>query len=527
MIQSAGNASGQVARNEHELQVLRKRWIAYKREASLSHGNVQYARVKKHVAKSKPPCMSSLPSMYQYVLKYAGGTDALFLIESESFIKSQSSSATTLTPEVWEALSLEYKGVNQAIRFRHGLLKLLFVSNNTMKVSSSDIRKCGSKEFLPKVMAANDLMVEARTFLGANGLDTLESAGRLGWFDIHVVAFTLGKHKATNIHAIAHQMVEDLKTQLKKTDLESPWAHTVEPAEDSVPKPPAVPGLGLREFTADAKLQDPCRILIEKGFAVGMSVMRKEDKAIGCIQSLSGATVKVRTSTNTCEVPVELFLQAAWTKHEPKTDDPEEIKSWHLHAPHQSTDFVVNRAKAALTVELFELSKKHPAPNELKLYNKPKYVISDRKFDKSKLVLVPATTRIGIFTDGKLQVGSFCVGSFEKVLFSISPQITLPGSKASPFIAPFWFLAFSSNTEDVNMEIGWHRFQLDDQCQFWIPFAKNCKPIKAGDRLVMHELTDEDKGLSSHLVGGDEKPGKVRKAASASGHAKKVKGSHP
>jgi hypothetical protein len=164
LIQASGNATNQVSKGEHELQVLRKLWMAYLREVREHPGKpVDFNIIKQRVTQSKPQCARSVPSMYQFMLKFAGGVDALFLLESEAFIKRFAPVEASLTPEIWEALSADLKGSEQAIRFRHATLKCLYVDIEA-KLTANDLKRMPGKEFTPKVLAANDLLCKVRKF---------------------------------------------------------------------------------------------------------------------------------------------------------------------------------------------------------------------------------------------------------------------------------------------------------------------------------------------------------------------------
>jgi hypothetical protein len=132
LVQAAGNASGQVAKGEHEFQVLRKIhnawWGEHARLASSANPNprVSFADVKEKVLRSKPPCAASVPSMYSFVLTCGGGKSACFLRETELFVKANAPSNRTTAPDLYDALSVDFKGSEQCIRFRHAVLKLAY-----------------------------------------------------------------------------------------------------------------------------------------------------------------------------------------------------------------------------------------------------------------------------------------------------------------------------------------------------------------------------------------------------------------
>jgi hypothetical protein len=236
-------------------------------------------------------------------------------------------------------------------------------------------------------------------------------------------------------------------------------------------------------------------MLVERGFVVGSSIMHKEDKTMACIQAFQGSFVQIRTATSAFTVPVEHFLEKIWVRRESHSEEPDELLSWMQHGPLKSMDFKLSYIKAAILTELHDLTVAHPIPVDIKLFNKPKNVVAAGKFDKGKLVFVPSTTKVSTTSDNKLQNGSFCVAQLGQTLFSINPLLTLPGSKQQPFLAPFWFVQCSSEADEVNMELVWKQCGPKDGVKIKIPLIKNSAVVHEGDRLVLGELTDGDRGL--------------------------------
>jgi hypothetical protein len=488
LIQSAGNAVSQVSKAEHEFQVLRKLWMAYLREHRENPTQpVQFASVKQHVLRSRPPCIKSIPAMYQWVLKCSGGAQALFLLESEQFIKNHGDADVVLSSEIWEVLSVDFKGVDQAVRFRHGLLKCLY-ADTSCKLSFADVKRFTSKELSPKVFAANDLMTEVRQFLDGKKVDLADLWKELGWLDINLVKFVLGKHSAQSLLEIVQGFLADVKAKLQLDGLVSPWDASSGSSGSSIQDHNPTPPNYLREFGKDAQLDKPCNILIERGIQVGMAVMRKSDKVIGYIHSMSGDSVVVRAGDATVEVGAGDFLEGKWVKNLTKVETVEEIQGWIRHAAHECHDFKVLHVKAMLTQELFDLASKHEQRlSSLRLVSKPnKQVIAGSKIEKGKCILVPSTLRIGTSKDGAVPSGAIGLGKSCNMTFFLAPTVVLPGSRANPFLAPFWFIECSSDPDLVNMEITCVQFKVPDG-KLSIPMAKNTVVLQPGDKLILPE----------------------------------------
>ena len=124
LVQRMGNATLQ--RAEHELQFCRRLhqlWISH------SHGDSQpdFAIIKKKATTGKTVHLKSLPFLYQFALKAAGGRDPFLLNETESFVRLHSPSTRSLGHEFWEKVVADAKGSNQVVRFRHAMVTCIAI----------------------------------------------------------------------------------------------------------------------------------------------------------------------------------------------------------------------------------------------------------------------------------------------------------------------------------------------------------------------------------------------------------------
>ncbi|CAE8589898.1 unnamed protein product [Polarella glacialis] len=212
ILQAAGNCSGQVARGEHELQVVRRLHNLWREEAKKGP-KVDFVEVKRKALRSKPPCAAAVPWMYAFILKFSGGKDADLLIESESFVRSTTTSTKSLGSDLYEVLSTDIKGtVNQFVRFRHALLKVAYVGSLT----AGDAKKILGKEMTARIRAADDIMVETRQLVnslpGCSHCD-VRFVAVLGALDMDLATTTLGLagKKKGGIASIAHECIIQLR----------------------------------------------------------------------------------------------------------------------------------------------------------------------------------------------------------------------------------------------------------------------------------------------------------------------------
>lgn len=496
LVQSAGNAASQIAKVEHELQVLRKMWVTQMRLYRAQPGvAVTFADVKARIMKTKPACAASLAGMYTFMIKFAGGHHALFLLETELFVKNNAPSNKMIPAECWSLLSMDVKGSEQGIRFRHAVLKALYVES--FKLSTSDIRRCFHKEVLPQMFLANDMMVKLRDYVTTNGIDTPEVASALSRFDISVVAWVLGKSTHGSLHEVAHSFVVEARALTQKS-LVSPW-EPASTASSSVGVP--APTHAMREFKTDGTLADPAVILLEQGFVVGSTVQRKTDKMVASVKSFIGSDVVLQAASGEILASVEAFQTKEWIKHEVKSK-PDAIMNWVAHSAHTSKEFQVARVKGMIIHELCELSIKHATNyDQLSLFTKPhKSVVALSKIEKNKLVLVSSSTKI---TNGS--EGHHFVAEVKGEKYWVTPHTTLPGTKATnPFIAPFWFVEKQADANLVNMEISAVSVKNADVGTFWFTIMKNVKALNPDDVLY---VLDSSKTKASEVKKSAATPG--------------------
>ena len=118
LIQSASNASGHLAKGEHELQLL-KRIGNMVSSAEKRKGPCSYKDLKDSLLRSKPVCAPAAPFMHRFIVKFSAGAPGL-LDRVEKAVKQQCSSSKQLGGDFFEALCSEGKGVQDLmIDLRH------------------------------------------------------------------------------------------------------------------------------------------------------------------------------------------------------------------------------------------------------------------------------------------------------------------------------------------------------------------------------------------------------------------------
>ena len=102
LIQASQNATLQKV--ESEVQLLRRIF-----SLASSQDCPDFQAIKKVALSSKPPCADCFPPLYNFALRFCGGSEGSFLRETELFIRS-SGQSRSLGLAFWEVLSQDFKG---------------------------------------------------------------------------------------------------------------------------------------------------------------------------------------------------------------------------------------------------------------------------------------------------------------------------------------------------------------------------------------------------------------------------------
>jgi hypothetical protein len=507
-IQSAGNAPGQVAKPEHEMQLLRKIHNCCLALKKSHQGRVPYDEVKSRVLKSKPPGAQSLPGMFSFVIRHAGGEAASLLMETEAYIRAFSSSMVSLSPDVWDALAVDIKSHKQVSLFRHGLLKAMYTLHESRILHLSDVKKIGGKDMIPKVVAADEMMEQVRGLARANNVPHNVWVEVMGTMDIEMVMFTCDKRHKTvrsvaSLGSAAHNAIIAINEKVN-LQIDSPWKDDAEVvAQIDATTAANSSDVVMRDFDMDGRVVNPDQHLHEVGFNVGTVVCRKQDKLVGTISVLGALSQVLTQAGDTVEVPVEK-LMADWkpttTSHSAVDEEelcPDDFRSC---VADRSISFQTMVHKQELFQQLHQLAQKYPINvDRLKVMVKPKEIYVKHACKKNELVLVPITLKIdhkrlkGV--EDVVPTAGIDVGTFDNVVYWLTSSNQQPNSKKNVvgFVAPFWWMATSVKLEDCNMEL--------HSCKdYSIPVARNMVSLKPGDRLVLHRPAKKEAGQQEKSV---------------------------
>ena len=163
LLQQAFNTSSQLQRKEGELQLFRRLLKTWQMEASktATATAISFHDVRGQILRSKPACAASVPFMWNFMLKFGGGSAGTDLLESESLVKSMASSQRILGPQFWDHLSQDVRGGEPLLRVRHAAFRLAYIADENTVVPS-DVKRLFSQASLHLTLAAEKLMQEMR-----------------------------------------------------------------------------------------------------------------------------------------------------------------------------------------------------------------------------------------------------------------------------------------------------------------------------------------------------------------------------
>ena len=484
IVQRAGNA--QLHRGEHELQMVRRLHKLYLDAAS--KGPVDFLAIKKMAQASKPGFGSSIPSMYSFALKYAGGSSATYLQETERFVRSNAVSGKALGDDLWAAVAQDIKGDQQCPRVRHAFLKCAYLRRN---IHAGDVKKALGKNFSRQIQEAEQLMNEVRVLLkhaGEKWLQDHNCQKALGFFDIAALSHMLGlKFKGDKVYKSLDGAAYDVIQLLQAaTQTSIACRFEADPEEPSKAAGPAhTVQAALREFNEDGSLKKAGQLVHELGFEVGQSVKRKDDADMyGIILSISGKVTISLSDSRKIDVDAKELQEGQWQRFQPKPE-PTFLEDLEPTLPQNCLDFQIQTAKALIAVELHEMCTQHSSTlSALKLQLKPcRAVIVTKKIPAKKLSLVPATLKVNFKVSQPAPADSTVVlfSPLEDVSFFLLPTTVLPHGNSAGFVAPFWCVQQASCEEEANMQLEYEAGKNTADVQ--IPLLKNTVELKPGDVL--------------------------------------------
>ena len=219
LIQASQNTSSQLARGEHEPQLL-------KRIACMvaSKKDVKWDAIKTRILSTKPSCATACPYMYTFIMKfYHEG----FMNAMEARLKRCLKCKPQLGADFWQQISSDCKDArSQHLLFRYALLSMAYTSQSKGP-SSSDVKRMLQTDASQEITACIHVLQRIRfllaPFLGsfpniddANAVVTLHDH-----FEDTCVQHALAKQLNKDpITTLAHGFVKEVYnvTQLALTD---------------------------------------------------------------------------------------------------------------------------------------------------------------------------------------------------------------------------------------------------------------------------------------------------------------------
>ena len=367
ILQAAGNACGQVAQGEHEVQMLQRVFSSWKSEqANLKPGfQVEFSNIKARVATSASVHLGAVPAMYTFLLKFAGGDSGDFLRETVAYVKYHGKPNVEVGSQVYQTLGADFKGdvMERLARVRHALLKLAYSGSDV--VTKQDVQRLvnpSDKVFAQKVKEAEAIMNEYRGTLNAAGAQHPELFKLTHNLDCDIVRFMLGRRLArqyTCVGGIIHDFYEVVSNLTGKT-LQSRFEHDAATTLDWPDKPQAsktsgATALTMVNYDQNSRVTNIAEVLAVRGFVVGTCVKSKQHPE-ALITSMTNESVSLAVADTTVDVPASSFLANEWTITKPKAQ-PQQI-DLRKFSFESSIDYSIQVMKAKIMIDVAVLTEK-------------------------------------------------------------------------------------------------------------------------------------------------------------------------
>lgn len=161
--QSAGNYIQGVAKAEHDIQQLLK--VASRLEAG-----TPFTKIREQVKKAKCNNLEALSGMFQFVRKYGGEEGNMAVAKATAHnIRSEADTKRRIGADVWDALGLDYKGVQQLPCLRHAIVGLIYTDPNQRIVTAGDIKRMGDKANIGHALAFENALHQMAQTISASG----------------------------------------------------------------------------------------------------------------------------------------------------------------------------------------------------------------------------------------------------------------------------------------------------------------------------------------------------------------------
>ena len=219
LAQAAGNAAGQIAAVEHEIQLAKR--VNSSIQAFLSRSEkktVTYQDISAEILRSRSPHASALPSIFGFVLKYGGGTEHdSFMARTERHVRAHGFPNRVLGGDMWHALSQDCKGPEQHVSWRHMLLKFGLCGPEKCLTLTDVKRSLSARDVLKSVGEAESFLLQVQKLGQDLDSDTIEAS--LGNLEVQLASIVLQKKKISQ-----HDTLQDAaRSCLEKIGVPCPW----------------------------------------------------------------------------------------------------------------------------------------------------------------------------------------------------------------------------------------------------------------------------------------------------------------
>ena len=229
LIQSASNCTGQLAKGEHEVQLMRR--ICNTIQVCLkSKKSACFPDVKNQILRSRPACGAAAPFMHRFLIKFSMGATGLW-DRVEQILRSSANSGRQLGADFFEALAADPRPAtaDSCIHLRHAILLAAYTLPVSKLITEADVKRLLSKDMQKKADLSNQLIIKIWNMIDANQsakkeFRVMQSMAR---FQTHLVLLLLRKkHDSVQVPSCVEEAACNLMDSIEEaigTRLSSEW----------------------------------------------------------------------------------------------------------------------------------------------------------------------------------------------------------------------------------------------------------------------------------------------------------------
>ncbi|CAJ1390475.1 unnamed protein product [Effrenium voratum] len=478
LVQSACNTGSQLAKGEHEFQML-------KRILSMIqvNQNAEWDKVKLRILASKPMCASACPYMFTFLMRFY---QADLFARAEERVK-RSLRTGQLGSDFYAALSGNCKDQSQQhMHFRYAVFSQAYASEKKMIAAADVKRMLVAQDLQPGILKAQDLMQKMRPLVREAGLQALEALDK---FEDTLVLIALQKVKGLDMSEACSKLVDEVQALTGKRICEEYGQRRESSSGSSKAEQ-------QRAYDSEGELRDQSVLLKEKGLQVGSYVVRKKDKARGQIRSMESSvvvlTIETESISGVCKVAVASFLRGDW-KIVKKPAESLEF-SWPVYKDFAGTNsnlLQLMGVRGRVAQAVLQAGRKFEHTMEgLKLQVKPmRNVVCQQSFPKGKMVLAPSSHKL------ETKPGGLPLGKIDGVQLFIHSSFSPPGKDGSldrSVLCPFFMVRKTDQEEEANCVISPMFGDGEDNSAVKIPLMINQRALSAGESLLLFSPKPEE-----------------------------------